>query len=84
MHTACSPVATGRPYIYSISAGFAEIVKVERQTGRVLAIVYHKPFSYGVYGTTSSRDDVEETVRRALRKTVENALTDYLKANFDL
>ena len=69
-------------YIYSASAGFREAVMIERSSGKVLAYVFHNPFSYGRIGMGS--DDYKETVRTAVRSAVERALTDYLKANFDL
>lgn len=80
----CSGTEDGRPYIYKVSAAFAEIVRVQRSSEKLVAAVFHNPFHYGVYGTTSNQNDYEQTVSRAVRETVEKALTDYLKANFDL
>ena len=73
-----------RPFIYNVVAGFRETVKVERELVHVITVVYHNPFAYGFFGVVGTRGSLEEKVRQTVRDTVEKALTDYLKANFDL
>ncbi len=73
------------PFLYCVNVGFAEYVSIERSGETQRFLMYHNPYRYGSIGTYG-KDNTKSTgfVRNAIRDRVEDALTDYLKANFDL
>ena len=76
-------------YIFSVEGFFLERVTVQKPWGPMEVFMVHHPlvFSYGKFGAfthSSNGDKARETMRNAVRETLEDALTDYLKANFDL
>ena len=80
------------PHIYSIREVFLEMATVQRPRQRPGAprvrlevLIAHYPLNYGYFGVYDpNTEQATGQLRNAIRKSVEDALTDYLKANYDL
>ncbi len=70
--------------LFNVSTSFREGITVQRPIGPVKIDVDHVPDydRLGVY--TPDREQNTDFLKNAIRDSVEDALTDYLKANFDL
>ena len=68
------------PYIFDVSTRFCEEVTLQKPGERIRVFMEHIQ-GYGAWGTFNPDTDY---LRNAIRESVEDALTDYLKANFDL
>lgn len=73
------------PHNFNIKVGFGEYATISRPWGNQQIWMYHDPYVYGASGTYDpAREPNISFLKNAIRESVEDALTDYLKANFDL
>ena len=72
------------PYLFNVSTRFSEIVTLQKPLGPVAVLMDHIP-GYDRHGTYNAVTELSNPfVRNFIRDSVEDALMDYLKANFDL
>ena len=79
--------ASGTRITYDVNIGFAQQVMIHTPRGQIKAEMIYRPFYYGAYGyvtASNSERENEQYLENGIRSGVEKALTDYLKANFDL
>ena len=82
----CTPMDSGTGLIFNIDVDFVRRVPAYNpQPGELSwTIITHSP-SYGNHGyIRDSATETEQFISSALRGFVENALSDYLRINFDL
>ena len=81
----CIQYNTGRNFIYDVDVRFGRyiIVTDPKPNTDGFYMVHYSPY-YGVIGITSTGIQGEQVLRNNIRESVEKALTDYLRANFDL
>ena len=80
----CSEKDSGQGFIFTLSVNFGKLVPAEIESDRSFIIVYWEPGQFGSYGVSTYDSEGTQMVRNYLRNAMEDALTDYLKANFDL
>ena len=68
---------------FSIEMAFGEYIITEPGDDLGMMFRGYDPFTYGLLGAVG-KDNAEYFIRNAIRDRLEIALTDYLKANFDL
>lgn len=72
------------PYLFLVDTKFEEYVTVQRPAGSMQVFMSHFP-GYARWGTFNPRTKQSDNhLRNTIRESVEDALTEYLKANFDL
>lgn len=84
VNLSCGDSDDNPPQLFKISTRFSEKATLQKPLGLLKVYMDHTP-SYDVWGTYNrDREKSERFLRNAIRESVEDALTDYLKANFDL
>lgn len=80
----CSERDSGQGFIFTLSVNFGKFAPAEIEADRSFIVAYWEPGQFGYYGVSTYDSEGTQMVRNYLRNAMEDALTDYLKANFDL
>lgn len=81
VNVVCMATKPASGFAYSIDVRFGRFF-INPKDPTDIEIALYGPSNYGVIGTSSK--DGGRFIRDTVRNSVESALTDYLKANFDL
>ena len=82
VNLACLETKSGT-VVFSIQMAFGEYIATEPGDNFGMMFRAYDPFTYGYFGV-AGKDNAEGFIRNSIRDRLEIALTDYLKANFDL
>lgn len=83
VYVSCLKDDLGRGLTFNVFVAFGKTIRAEDDAEPSWVRLYYEPFAYSTLALTGN-DGAAQYIRGVVRDKVEEALTDYLKANFDL
>lgn len=80
----CLKRDSGIGFVFVINVAFGKPIRAEEGVTPGWVRTFYEPFNYGTFGIVGNDGRTQQFIRNSLRGSMEKALTDYLKANFDL
>ena len=80
----CLELSGGVGHAFSINAAFGRLIEAEPGASPSFVKQLYDPYWYGTIGRYGTQVDFQSFVGDSFRSAIQQALTDYLRANFDL